>query len=155
MKHGSCIILLRSNLNWNRCIQCHYWPVPCLRPNVDQNHFSRVFYSVPAYNLCRLLSRVNNNRKQSESQPTHYKVPRPYPSLPDTFNGNEQCKKITILCAKPMVFFFLIFLLTQFMFTVKFLWNVLYITDNTLTSPIFIWGIIRRLYRARAQTTLK
>ena len=42
-----------------------------------------------------------------------------------------------------MVFFFLIFLLTQYMFTVKFLWNVLYITDSTLTSPIFIWGIIR------------
>ena len=41
------------------------------------------------------------------------------------------------------------------MFTVEFLWNVLYITDNTLTSSIFIWGIIRRLYRAHAKTTLK
>ena len=82
-------------------------------------------------------------------------MPRPYPSLPDTFPGNEQCKKITILCAKPMVFFFLIFMLRYYMFTVKFLWKVLYVTDNTFTSPIFMWGIIRRLHRARAQTTLK
>ena len=90
-------------------MQSYCLPVPCLHPNIDQNHFSRVSYSFPTYNLCRLLSRVNNNRKQSESQPTHHNVPRPHPSLPDTFTGNEQSKKITIHFAKPMVFFFLIF----------------------------------------------